>query len=343
MYSFLLLFCGSGISRCSCVLTGTKMYFFFLWCCFPLINTLKAWCCHHRAWLWLLFFWTPMFLLSLTKPKSSSSTYYHMYEYFIFTMFDFFFPSHWSNSTWLKYKCGFGLNNNQKLQLQCSGELFSDCQRDDDCMFLPGSSCCHRLWCCWWWQVSVARAFGLWQKLLENFAHTPSLSPIDSATSHYCQSEWHRLLGSSCVAGDCRGSGVQREARSVQHQHGGGCHQGPLSSSCLGRMPQVQLRPFALQHKVHMAEKQRWMKPLNKRSSRSWKPSFAELSAGKRCCSLKCECLVRKMTKITTTGLMEQQWSIVLQVKEGSWSLRCPLLAPDPFWTMVFGAVQAFW
>lgn len=36
-------------------------------------------------------------------------------------------------------------------------------------------------------------------------AHTPLLSPIDSATSHYCQSERHCLRGWSSAAGNCPG------------------------------------------------------------------------------------------------------------------------------------------
>lgn len=55
--------------------------------------------------------------------------------------------------------------------------------------------------------------------------------------------------GGSCMANDCQGSGVRREAcrmpaRKPIYQHGG--HQGPLSRGCLGRMPHVQARPFCL-------------------------------------------------------------------------------------------------
>lgn len=39
-------------------------------------------------------------------------------------------------------------------------------------------------------------------------------------------------------------------------------HQGPLSRGCLGRMPQLKLRPFSLLHIVHMAEKHGGVKPL---------------------------------------------------------------------------------
>lgn len=49
-------------------------------------------------------------------------------------------------------------------------------------------------------------------------------------------------------------------------------HQGPLSRGCLGRMPQLKLKPFTLRHIMHMAEKHRGVKPLeqlcvDKRSS----------------------------------------------------------------------------
>lgn len=80
-------------------------------------------------------------------------------------------------------------------------------------------------------------------------------------------------------------------------------HQGPLSRGCLGKMPQLKLKPFALRHTMHMAEKHGGVKPLeqlcvDKRSS--WGPrckhSFTGLSAGKQCCSLRRDRLVRKMT-----------------------------------------------
>lgn len=85
-------------------------------------------------------------------------------------------------------------------------------------------------------------------ELRENFTRAPLLSPIDSATSHYCQSGLQRLHGRSRrAAGDCQGSGVQRqrEAARLPASHRSatvrGGHRGPLSRGCLGRMPQLKL------------------------------------------------------------------------------------------------------
>lgn len=41
-------------------------------------------------------------------------------------------------------------------------------------------------------------------------------------------------------------------------------HQGPFSRGCLGMMPQLKLKPFALQHIMHMAEKHGGVKPLER-------------------------------------------------------------------------------
>ncbi len=38
--------------------------------------------------------------------------------------------------------------------------------------------------------------------------------------------------------------------------------QGPLSRGCLGKMPHLKPKPFALPHVMHMAEKHRGVKPL---------------------------------------------------------------------------------
>lgn len=100
------------------------------------------------------------------------------------------------------------------------------------------------------------------------------------------------------VAGDCRGSGVQREACGVQHQHGGGMPPGAPLKKLPGQDAPSKTETFCFTtQSAHGWEAERWMKPLNNRSSWSWKPSFTELSAGKQCCCLKCECLVRNMTK----------------------------------------------
>lgn len=83
-----------------------------------------------------------------------------------------------------------------------------------DCQFSSGYSCCPRpwSWCCRDDRWALPQCLVCDWKLQENFMHTPLLSPIDSATSHYCQSGRHCLHGRSCAAGDCQGSGVHRAA-----------------------------------------------------------------------------------------------------------------------------------
>lgn len=144
-------------------------------------------------------------------------------------------------------------------------------------------------------------------KLQESFMRIPLLSPIDSASSHYCQSGQHCLPGRSCAAGDCQGSRVRRAARRTPAVPAARDHQGPLppARGCLGRMPQLKLRPFALQHIMHTAGNHRGVKPL----VREWRSvstkaaaealaatGFTGLSTGKHYCPLSRDCLVRKMT-----------------------------------------------
>lgn len=155
------------------------------------------------------------------------------------------------------------------------------------------------------WQVTGARAPWSVTRNSWRIWRTPLLlSPIDSATSHYCQSGQHHLH---------RGRGASRRLpgqwgakRSVQHackllrqcKRGGGC----FSRGCPGSMPRLKRRPFALQHTVHTIEKHRRVKPLEqfsveKRSSwgSGWNVSQG-CQWGKQCFSLRCDCLVRKMT-----------------------------------------------
>ncbi len=155
------------------------------------------------------------------------------------------------------------------------------------------------------WQVSGARAPGLWLEAPGEFHARPSL-----VSHRFCHFPLLSIRAASSPREEpcSRQLPGQRGAESSKllacqplHQHGG--HQGPLSRGCLGRMPQLKLKPFALQHIMHMAGKHGGVKPLerlcvDKRSS--WGPrckhSFTGLSAGKQCCSLRRDRLVRKMT-----------------------------------------------
>lgn len=123
------------------------------------------------------------------------------------------------------------------------------------------------------WQVSVARSPGLWLEapgefhahpflVFHWFCHFPLLS-IRAPSSPRGVAVRQTIVRAVGCGEKCAAS---LPASQPIHQHGG--HQRPLSRVCLGKMPQVQVRPpcFATQN-AHGCEAERQMKPLGNRSS----------------------------------------------------------------------------